>query len=500
MNDLAEMALEGLDVARRGLRDHPMLTLSAAGFVVGAMVVASGGRATAARADRPLTSWLGLQDVRSGAIGVTAGSIMLAGVLTLAALWIAALWIVTSQAVPLTRVWWVAGVWATPFVLGPPLMDTSVYTYVAYGRLLRAGGDPYSTGPAALGDSPIVAAIDPARRGTASSTGPLGTLLQHLAVSIGNGGLLASVLVWRVIGVLTAIWIARSAAEVAGEFGRHGPRSAGAVVACALNPLLLLYVVSSPHLDSVAAALALAGVAAAGQRRWWRGLALTTLGGCISAPVLLAVPLIAAVHWSGRRRPGLWPRIARDTVVVVVALGVPTLLQPDGWEWLDNARSQLTSDRTPYSVAGAIEKAMSVVVRVASYDDLAAAGRLTAGIAAVCAFGYLLATVRRRPLGLSVGYALLSTALLAPVLHPWYLLWGLVVLLPLATGQARIAAAALSIAACVLAPQGFADLPSDIVTGVCLAVLAAVVGAVLWFTRPAPSEARPASPVGADGS
>lgn len=500
MNDLAEMALEGLDVARRGLRDHPMLSLSATGFVVGAMVVGSGGRATAARDDRPLTSWLGLQDVRSGAIGVAAGSIMLAGLLTLAVLWIAAWWVVTTQAVPLTRVWWVASVWATPFVLGPPLMDTSVYTYVAYGRLLRADRNPYGVGPAGLGDSAVVAAIDPARRGATSSAGPLGTLLQHLAVSIGNGGLLASVLVWRVIGILAAVWIARSAAELAGEFGRHGPRSAGAVVACALNPLLLLYVVSSPHLDAVAAALTLAAVAAAGQRRWWRALALATLGGCISAPALLAVPLIAAVHWFGRRRPRLWPRIARDTVVVLVTLAVPTVLQPDGWGWLRHARSQLTSDRTPYSVAGAVEKGLSVVVRVASYDDLAAAGRLTAGIAAVCAVGYLLATVQRRPLGLSVGYALLWVALLAPVLHPWYLLWGLPVLLPLGAGQTRIALAGLSIAACVLAPQGFATVPSDIVTGVSLAVVAASVGAALWLTRPEPANALPPSPVGAESS
>src|SRR5437868_6794544 len=99
MNDLAEKALDGLDVARRQLREHPALSLAGTGFVVGGLVVAAGGRATAARADRPLTSWLGLQDVRSAAIGSAAGSIMLAGLLTLAVLWVAALWLVTSRAI-----------------------------------------------------------------------------------------------------------------------------------------------------------------------------------------------------------------------------------------------------------------------------------------------------------------------------------------------------------------------------------------------------------------
>ena len=497
MNDLAEKALEGLDVARRELRDHPMLSLAGTGFVVSAMVVAAGGRATAARADRPLTSWLGLQDVRSEAIGAAAGSIMLAGVLTLAVLWVAALWLVTSRALPLARVWWVAAAWAAPFALGPPLMDTSVYTYVAFGRLLRAGRDPYDLAPSALGDSPIVAAVDPAHRGTSSSAGPVGTLLQHLAISVGNGGLVATVIVWRVIGVVAAVWIARSAADLAGLAavpGNRAPSAASAVTACALNPLLLFYVVSSPHLDAVTVALVLAALVAAGQRRWWRALVLAALGGSIHVVALVAVVLIAAVHWFGRRRTRLWPVVVRDVAVVLVTLAVPTALVPNGWSWLRTARGQFASERTPYSVAGAVEKGLSVVVRIASYDDLAAAGRLTAAVAAVCVLGYLVGTVRRRPLELGVGYALLALGLLAPVLHPWYLLWGVLTLLPLAGGRSRIALVGLSVGGCVLAPQGFADLPSDVVTGVCLAVVAALTGVALWVTRPDPAEVSTASP------
>ena len=236
MNDLAEKALEGCDAARLALRDRPMLSLAAAGFLVAGLVVAAGGRATAAREDRPLTSWFGLQDVRSAAIDSAAGAVMLAGVLTLAVLWVAALWLVAHRSIPLVRVWWVAAAWAAPFALGPPLMDTSVYTYVAYGRLLRTGHDPYRVGPSALGDSSIVAAIDPAQRSTPSAAGPVGTLLEHLAVSIGDGGLLAAVVVWRLIGIATAVWIVRTVAELAGQLRRSDattPSPASAVAACA---------------------------------------------------------------------------------------------------------------------------------------------------------------------------------------------------------------------------------------------------------------------------
>ncbi len=505
MNDLAEQALDALDAAHRALRKHPMLSLAGAGFAVGGVVVVAGGRATAARADRPLTSWLGLQDVRSAAIGSAAGALMLAGVLTLAVLWVVALWLVTVRSIPLRRVWWVAAAWAAPFALGPPLMDTSVYTYVAYGRLLRMGHDPYRIGPAALGDSPIVAAIDPAQRGTPSAAGPVGTLLQHLVVSIGNDGLLVSVIVWRLIGVATAMWIARTVAELADRRLRSmpaalderadAPSAASAVVACALNPLLLLYVVSSPHLDSLLTALVLAAVLAAAQRRWSRALILAGIGAGTGPAGLVAVALIAAAHWFGQRRAPAWPVIARDSTVIVLTLAVPAFANSDGWGAVRNLRSQITSDRTPYSLVGAVEKGLSAVVRPASYDDLAAGSRLTAAIAAACVVAYLLATVRRRRLGLNVGYALLWVGLLAPALHPWYLLWGVLALVPFVTGQARVALVGVSVAACVLAPQGFADLPADIVTGAALGALGLATAVATWFTRP--RTAPPALPAGA---
>jgi len=62
MNDLAEKALNGLNVARRQVGGRPFLSLSVAGFVVSCVIVVAGGQVGAARATRPLVNWLGLQD------------------------------------------------------------------------------------------------------------------------------------------------------------------------------------------------------------------------------------------------------------------------------------------------------------------------------------------------------------------------------------------------------------------------------------------------------
>src|SRR4051794_34759632 len=188
MNDLAEKALHGLDVARRQVRDRPMLSLSISGLAVSVLIVVAGGRVGAAQPTRPLTTWLRLQDSHSTRSGDTLPAIlMLAGVAALVLLWLLAVHVVRRTAQPARRVWWLAAAWATPFALGPPLMDTTVYSYAAFGLLQRQGHSPYDHSPADLGARAIVAAVEPGQRQTPSSVGPLGTFLQHLAASIGGG-------------------------------------------------------------------------------------------------------------------------------------------------------------------------------------------------------------------------------------------------------------------------------------------------------------------------
>ncbi|MGI8777926.1 MAG: hypothetical protein ACR2LJ_11250 [Acidimicrobiales bacterium] len=47
-------------------------------------------------------------------------------------------------------------VWSAPFVIGPSVSDEDVYAYVALGRLVERGLDPYQVGVNALGSDPVV--------------------------------------------------------------------------------------------------------------------------------------------------------------------------------------------------------------------------------------------------------------------------------------------------------------------------------------------------------
>jgi hypothetical protein len=70
---------------------------------------------------------------------------------------------------------------------------------------------------------------------------------------------------------------------------------------------------------------------------------------------------------------------------------------------------------------------------------------------------YLITTMRRRPMEQTVGYSLLWAAILAPVVYPSLLVFGLLCLAPVVTGIYRDWVIALSCAACVLTPVGFSE-------------------------------------------
>jgi hypothetical protein len=482
MNDLAEKALHGLDVARREVVARPMLAFAALGMAISSVVVVAGGLVNAARSVHPLTTWLGLQDshgVRADNWGP--GAVMLAAVVALVLLWIGVVEFVRRRDQPESRVWCVAVAWAVPFALGPPLMGTTVQSYAAFGLLQRHGLSPYDFGPNRLANHPVLAAIEPGSRGTPSAAGPLGTLVQHLSVSISAGNALGAVIVLRVVGIIAAVIIGRLAADLAGA------RRSRALTLTVLNPLVLLYVVSAAHLDGVMVALVLAAISAASQRRWLASIVLACLAGSVDGQAFVVLPAIVTVHWLGRRTVPSWLLLGRDLLVAAATTAVAGFGVTDGFGWLWTITKQFSA-HTPFSVAGAIAKLLSPIVRGASYDDLAAGARITAITAMVCIVVYLLVTARQRALERTVGYSLLAIALFAPVLYPWYLLWGTLCLAPTANGTRRIAVLASCAAGCVLTPPGFTPTATNVITAIALAVVAAVVGGVLTLRRPAPRE------------
>jgi hypothetical protein len=469
MNDLAEQALHWLDIARRRVVDHPVLVLAVAGFAASAAIVVVGARIGPAPDAIPLGRWLGLIPNRSIAPrDAVPGTLMIAAIGALILLWLLTMLIVRKRDVAEAHVWALGGIWALPFVLGPPLLSTDVYGFAANGLLARAGQDPYSHGPASLGPIPIVNAIDPTWRSAPSTGGPLSILIEHLAVAISGGSALGAVLVLRALAVGSVIAIGVLAARLG------GPRRAGALAITVLNPALLLYVVSGAHLEGVLGALLLGSLVAASQRRWVLSVVLAAAAAGIKPVALVAVVAIIAMHAIGSPARWTWRIAARDVVLAAGTLALFVLIVPNGLGWIGNFGTALR-EHTAYAPASIVSDVIAPIVSSASFDDLAVGGRLATAVAAATVVAYLLVTVRSRPIERTVGFALLAIALLGPVLYPWNLLWGVLCLAPTAAGERRDWVIALSCVACVLTPVGFAHRTGQVVTIIGLAVIGLAV-------------------------
>ncbi|TAM90324.1 MAG: hypothetical protein EPN43_05860 [Jatrophihabitans sp.] len=457
MNDLAEHALRALDAGRRKLIAHPLPALAGAGFACAALVVVTGGRIGASPSTVPLDGWLGLQPTERPGSTALLGSLMFGGIVALLLLWVVTVLLLHRRTYPPRTPWALAAVWGAPLALGPPVLSPDIYLNAGRGLLAARGFDPYRVGVNALGNIPLLNAVDPAWRSAPSTAGPLGTLLQHAVAFLGGDNAIGTVIGLRLIGVGAVIGIGLLAAELAGPL-----RSTGLGLTV-LNPALLLLVVNGAHLDGVLGVLLLGALLASSQRRRVLAVVLVCAAAALKPVALVAVLAVLIAHATGRRDRVSWQIAARDGALAAVCLVGFTFAVPDGLGWVRNLPT-VVREHLPFAPSSVLSEVIGPMVPSASFDDLQAGGRVTVVLAAVVIIAWLLATTRHRTLDRTVGYALLTAAVLAPVVYPWYLLWAVCCLAPAAVGIRRDWVVALSAVACVLTPSGFATATAEHVT------------------------------------
>lgn len=338
-----------------------------------------------------------------------------------------------------------AAFWALPFAVGPPLVSLDVYSYAAVGRLAATGHDPYAVGPAALGHGAFLAAVDPLWRHTATPYGPWCLLVFRGAAALGHGSVTATVVILRVLAVVATGLAVVAAVRVARP--EHRPQ---VLLLTALNPLVLLHLVSGAHLDAVVGAAVIGAVVLVARGRPEAAMAVAVLAGLWKAPAFLVAGyvLLCAVRRpaAGRSRPAAGARVVATALVV---LGVSWLLLPDAFGWVHALGVPArTHDPAPSTWLAAL-------LHGAVGAHLHAATALTVARIVVLAVGCALAAVllvrgSGRPgtaAGLrAVGWALLAVALSGPVLYGWYLGWSLFPLAAAAAVRGRRALGLLSTA------------------------------------------------------
>ncbi len=341
-------------------------------------------------------------------------------------------------------------VWSLPLLVGPPLGSRDVYAYTAQGRAAAEGVDVYQAGPGELGDDPVLEPLDPIYLDAPVVYGPVFVALSAEVSERTNGGVMASVYVYRALAVMS---LAVAAAAVRDLARRSGRNEADAMVLTIANPLVLLHIVSGAHNESLMLAFLMTGVAV-GLRPRWRGvgIALCAFAATIKVPAVLGAAFLAwpwVIAATGRSMQLL--RLLAAGVGTLAVIAVATRSTPWGWGWID---ALLDADPVDayLSITRLSGGAFSLLTG-ADDDSVLVVARAIGMLITVMVAAYLL--LRGKHLPTALGVSLLVMAILHPTTQPWYLTWGLLLVAAASAGERnRLYLTTCAIAAFVVLPVG----------------------------------------------
>jgi alpha-1,6-mannosyltransferase len=438
------------------VRRGAIFALAGAGFLLAGTVVVAWGRLGPEPGSRNPTRWLGLlavltpDDASKGHLLF----LLVPALLLLTACWWQVLRLAAQRRLATRATAFLAACWALPFTVGPIIGSRDAYAYVAQGELARRGFDPTRAVVSQLPAGPLLAAVDPRWRNTRPPYGGVAVALQKAAAAAGSPT--AALIVLRVLAVVAVLVMVIVTARMASPTQRPL-----VIVAIAANPLVLIHLVAGAHLDAVAAAFLVCGLAVARKQasalvsrsrpahaatrarsqalvsrsRESIGVTLCTLGAMVKLPVGLGAVylLVCGVVAAGPTLAARLRCVGADLLGVAAGVGLSVLVSGAGLGWLRNFG---TPGRVRTGIAPADLLAHLISGFGVGHGVGLSAARIVAAVAGVALVAFLLmprlpkigsgqATGGRRgwtaPRLDQLGLAVLALALLGPVLYPWYL-------------------------------------------------------------------------------
>ena len=370
----------------------------------------------------------------------------------------------------ITAIWW-----AAPFALAPPIFSRDVYSYLAQGAMTRAGIDAYAVGPGALGGN-LAANVPEIWQHTPAPYGPVFLFLSGGVTELTTNGAWLGVLGMRALAVAGVAMLVWSVPRLA--------RSCGVAPTAALwlgvlNPLVLLHLVTDAHNDAFMLGLMSIGLVWALERRPALGVIAVALAALVKAPAGLAIAFLVSIWASQLTGRGRWARATAGTAAVAaVTTVVATALAGTGYGWVA-ALDTPTRAHTWLSITtdlGYFTGTAAQWLGVASVAETTDAWRLVGLAVAAILCGVLWRRSAQIGPVAALGLGLAAVVMLGPVVHPWYLLWGIVPLAATARSTAiRRAVAVLSAALVLFVLPGGVEPGMPALAGAVLGTAAALV-------------------------
>lgn len=342
---------------------------------------------------------------------------------------------------PLKALWIVMAAWTLPMLFVEPLLSKDAFSYVAQGEMMTRHISPYRLGPAVLGlgSNSYTILTDKLWWYSTSPYGPVFLGLADVIQGAVNHSELWALVGWRLVAIcgvaLIGIFLPRLARRI-------GKEPSPAFVFAVMNPIVLIHLIGGEHNDAVMLGFLVAGLALASENHKVIGTVLVTIAALVKAPALLGVVYIGW-DWAGVGAP-LKQRakaLAKAGAVSVVVMAAVTEAVGIGWGWVagltnpDAVRSWLD----PVTALGLALGDLAKAVGYGHHAHLILTGARGAGALAAVVIGLVLLFRSRGGASSlrAIGLTMLLVVLLGPVMQPWYLAWGVVLLAPVATGTLR---------------------------------------------------------------
>ncbi|HEV7653196.1 MAG TPA: polyprenol phosphomannose-dependent alpha 1,6 mannosyltransferase MptB [Mycobacteriales bacterium] len=375
--------------------------------------------------------------------------------------------------------------WSAPLCLAPPMFSRDVYSYGAVGWMVHDGASPYFWGPGAIPDNPYLADVPDLWTHTPTPYGPAFLQLARWVVDVSGDRTVPTVLGMRLLALVGVLLLVRYVPRLARHCGVPADRALWLAV---LNPLVLFHFVSGAHNDALLMGLMVAGLVLVMDRRSILGIVLVSLALLVKAPAALALVFIVpfwAQHLTGR-----WRLVRAAAGVGAISGAVIALVSWGtglGYGWIGalntpgTVRNWLSGTTLMGELVGVIAHYFGVGDDQFVMDKAIAVFRGAGGLAAVVIVLVLLARMDRRGFIASLGLGFVAVVALSPVVQPWYLLWGFV-LIACGTSNLRsrtaVITASAALAVVVMPKGGTVDVSAIIQAVLCAA---AVAGAAALF-------------------
>jgi hypothetical protein len=202
-------------------------------------------------------------------------------------------------------------------LIGPILLSTDVFSYIAYARMgVEHGLNPYTHGPIAITQDPVYHYVGHDWKKVETAYGPLYTLISY---PFGLLGVTGAVWGMKLVAMLS------SAGTLALTWRCARTRDLDPVKALLLvgaNPLYVIYALGGAHNDLLMMLLMMVAVTLTFARRDASAAATVVAGALVKATVAALLPFMILARRSGRQVLGALGALALGAVIAYAVFGV----------------------------------------------------------------------------------------------------------------------------------------------------------------------------------